>query len=375
MLINNIPRPGDSLAFKSLDCSSKIPFGNIYILEEEINSGSFGVVYQAHHSTYNTAEVLAVKVQDKIDADGENAIIREVSLLRKLRDVPNIIKLIDFYMDEDKMYIVQKLARGGDVLERLAKRETYTENDVRTLVRTLLTTIQSLHSRNIVHRDLKPENLLLEDEFDDTQILLCDFGYATFLPSIEEAGLSSFVGSSEYMAPEIVMGNKYREEVDMWSIGCILYMLLSGNLPFGDEDDSCLFDRILHSDYEFDNECWGNTSTNAKNLISNLLVVHQKERWTVSEALQSNWFTKSSASLLQKVNLRPSLVRMKSIRNFRQIAPIRLGKSMSLGCGIGNDESSSESDNVTFTVPTALFQPACVSNISLVRKERSNACL
>lgn len=369
MLINNVPRPGDSLAFESLDSSRDIPFGNIYILEEEINSGSFGVVYKAHHSTYNTEEMLAVKVQDKTDEGVGSTIIREVSLLRKLRDVPNIIKLIDFYMDEEKIYIVQKLARGGDVLERLMKRETYTENDVRKLVKTLLTTIQTLHSRKIVHRDLKPENLLLEDEFDDTQILLCDFGYATFLPSSEEVGLSSFVGSSEYMAPEIVMGNKYREEVDMWSIGCILYMLLSGNLPFGDEDDSCLFDRILQSDYEFDKKCWGNTSTNAKSLISNLLVVDQKERWTVSETLQSNWFTKSSASLLQEVNLRPSLERMEGIRSFGQNVPFCLGKSLSLGCGIGNDESSSES-----TVTTALFQPACVSNISLVRKERTSVC-
>jgi len=363
--MNDIPRPGDSLRIESLDSSSIIPFDNIYILEEEINSGSFGVVYKAHHSTYNTEEALAVKVQDKSDEDGENNIIHEILLLRNLRDVANVIKLIDFYMDEERIYIVQELAKGGDVLDRLVKRETYTEHDVRELVRTLLKTIQTLHSRNIVHRDLKPDNLLLKDEFDDTQILLCDFGYAAFLPSIDEDGLSSFVGSSPYMAPEIVVGKKYREEVDMWSVGCIIYMLLSGNSPFGDEDDSCLFDRILQSDYEFDDECWGNISANAKSLISNLLIVDQKERWTASKALQSNWFTKSSTSILREVNLRPSLVRMESIRSIRKIGSIRLSKNLYLGCGEGDDESSSESNDVTFTVPSALFKPACASNISL----------
>jgi len=272
-------------------------------------------------------------------------------------------------MDDERIYIVQELAKGGDVLDRLTKRETYTEHDVRELAFLLLKTMQTLHGRQIVHRDLKPENLLLKDELDDTQILLCDFGYATFLPpsepspepsSITSEGedgdyrsnyyLSSFVGSSPYMAPEIVVGKNYREEVDMWSVGCILYMLLSGNPPFGEEDDSFLFDRIQQSDYEFHHECWENITANAKCLISNLLTVDQKDRWTASKALQSNWFTNdesnnNNTTILQQVNLRPSLTRMENTRKTKSIRRTRSQNSQNLSLGKNNGEGNNNNGN------------------------------
>jgi len=317
-----ITQPGDSLAIEPLGSFSEASFYDVYELGEEINEGAFGVVYKALHlstkgtsinaiATTTTSTTFAVKVQDRECNDPEyDNMIREVSIMRDLLDVPNIIQLIDFYMDDEKMYVVQTFAKGGDVLDRLTNKENYCykENDARELIKNLLFIIQTLHKRNIIHRDLKPENLLLKDENNDTEIYLCDFGFTKMLP-LSKFGddgdndivhrnddnivgkLSTFVGTPAYVAPEIIEGKQYRGEVDMWSIGCIAYILLSGYLPFGDEtNNDLLYNDITESNYDFNDNCWINVSDDAKSFISNLLLNDQECRWTPSKAVQCNWF-------------------------------------------------------------------------------------
>jgi len=282
---------GDSLAIEPAGCL-KVPVDDVYAIGDKINAGAFSTVYKAYHLS-NPDVTFAVKVLYQDTEDDEAIVLREVSIMRDLKNVPNVIQLTDFYMYNRDMYIFQSYAEGGDVLDRLTEKMTYEEKAAREISRNLFTTIQSIHQRNIVHRDLKFENILLKDKNDDTQIMLCDFGCAIALP--EHGGLRTLCGTPAYTAPEIVLGQEYGKEVDMWSLGCIIYSLLSGSLPFGSDDiDECaLYERACKADYDFDEEVWDFVSGSVKNLISNLLHLDTNQRLTADQALGCTWITKS----------------------------------------------------------------------------------
>jgi len=154
-------------------------FDNLYRLDAKLRSGSFGTVYECEHVNY-PGQLYAVKIIDrsKLKPKDDKAVFTEVATLRELHTVDNVIKIIDFFVQPDKLYVVQMLARGGDVFDRLTQRSKYNEFDARNLAVTLVTTIAEIHKRGIVHRDLKPENLLLKEERNDTGILVADFGFA-----------------------------------------------------------------------------------------------------------------------------------------------------------------------------------------------------
>jgi serine/threonine protein kinase len=307
------PRPGATL---EKDASPELAFPNDYSLEEKLRSGSYGVVWTTRHNVSN--EEYAVKVIDrtklkkKKDDDG---VIREVSILKDLLDCENIVRLIDFYEEPETFYIVQVYAKGGDVFDRLAKRTSYTEKDARDLSMKLLQTMQILHERKLVHRDLKPENLLLKDAFDDSSILLADFGFATYVP---EDGLKTRCGTPAFVAPEILLGNRYNELVDMWSVGCLIFMLIGGYPPFQDESQAGLFRKIRGGDFTFHDCYWTNVSIHAKQLISKLLTVDPAFRLNAQDSMNTAWLQMGVAALsssdlsvsigeLQKFNARRTL--------------------------------------------------------------------
>jgi serine/threonine protein kinase len=146
--------------------------------------------------------------------------------------------------------------------------------------------MKELHKRKICHRDMKPENLLLSDKVDDTEILVADFGFAKYVP---EEGLKTRCGTPAFVAPEILVGNNYTEQVDMWSVGCLLFMLLGGYPPFQDESHRGLFRKIRAADFTFHEMYWDNVSLYAKQLISKLLTVDPAFRLDSDQALKTTW--------------------------------------------------------------------------------------
>jgi len=296
-----MPELGDSLKSKPLG-SCPYPIHDVYNIGEELNCGAFGVVCKANHKNVSSKEFFAVKIKDRHDQNDENDALHEVSMLLYLRSVPNIIGLIDFYMQDDKIYIFQNLAEGGDVLDRLTEKGTYSEIEVIQLANNVAQTVESLHKHFVVHRDLKPENLLLKNHFDDTQIWLCDFGDSKILP--ERGGLLTFCGTPSFAAPELVEGKEYREEVDMWSFGCVLYLLLCGYSAFGDADEepSIIYERSTQGDYDFNHDKWNDVSTAAKDVISNLLKVDRSRRWTASQTLRCDWLQVPQHKIKQNGN-------------------------------------------------------------------------
>jgi len=292
--------------------------GRSYILKEEINAGAFGIVYKAHCQDLNedsdeekqkTVAVKIIEVHDTYDKD--NALY-EAQIQRQLRSVPNVVHLFDFFVCDEKAYFVQELARGGDVLNRLLKKKRYQEKDAKKLATNLIMTIRALHYKEIVHRDLKPENLLLKDKNNDTKIMLCDFGdaykYSSEEKEQEDDKLYTICGTPAFMAPEIMRKDGYRgKEVDMWSIGCILYLLIGGYVPFG-YDQKIAFERSSKEEYEFNRSPWTTeTSSSAMNLISKLLKVDPADRLTASEALSCRWLSSSTMKIKKNTSSSPSL--------------------------------------------------------------------
>jgi len=272
----------------SPDAPKIFKFEDQYSLQQRIAKGSFGIVYVSKHK--ETGEEYAVKVIDreKLTSKDNDGVIREVTILKDCTDVLHIVRLVDFFSSPNIFYVVQVYAQGGDVFDRLANRTSYTEKDARDLAMHLLEAMQTLHSRRLAHRDLKPENLLLHSMLDDASILVADFGFAAYVP---DEGLKTRCGTPAFVAPEVVVQNcRYDEQVDMWSVGCLLYMLLGGYPPFQDKTHRGLFRKIRGADYCFHEAYWKNVSISAKQLISSLLTTDPKYRCTADMALRkSNW--------------------------------------------------------------------------------------
>jgi len=149
--------------------------------------------------------------------------------------------------------------------------------------------IQYLHESGIVHRDLKPENVLFRDRDNTDNVMVTDFGLAKIID--DETVLKTACGTPNYVAPEILLQKGYGRQVDVWSLGVILFILLCGYPPFYDESDPKLFELILKGKFSFDERFWGGISASAKNLITNMLQVDPVKRYDTYQVLSHSWIT------------------------------------------------------------------------------------
>jgi serine/threonine protein kinase len=294
-----------------------LQFEQYYTLGHHISKGSFGVVYVTIHN--KSKQKFAVKVIDrtKLTEKETASVRREVSILMDCRDVINVVQMVDFFISPQYFYVVQVYAAGGDVFERLAQRTSYTENDARNLAKHLIQAMEQLHTRRLAHRDLKPENLLLRDFLDDSSILVADFGFASYVP---DEGLKTRCGTPAFVGPEVLAPNcRYDERCDMWSVGCLLYMLIAGYPPFQDENHKGLFKKVRGADYVFHDTYWKNVSIPAKQLIVSLLTVDVRYRITARQALDTSVWLSLDENLLRAHDLTASLGEIKKFHERRSI--------------------------------------------------------
>jgi calcium/calmodulin-dependent protein kinase I len=236
------------------------------------------------------------------------AIYEEVAIMASLQH-PHIVPVLDFFEEKDCYFIIMELMSGGDLFDRIGTKKSYSEADARDLVNKMLKAVAICHQKNIAHCDMKPKNLLLVSEDDDSFIKLADFGFAARVH--QPKSLTKQCGTPFFVAPEILMRRPYDQQSDMWSVGCIVYLLLSGNLPFLGRSQKELFRKIISGKYEFREEIWSEISEDAKDLVKKLLVSDPDVRLSAKKALLHPWL-KVSTDRLSRTSLQSTSQRLKT---------------------------------------------------------------
>ncbi|KAH7283859.1 hypothetical protein KP509_34G027500 [Ceratopteris richardii] len=218
-------------------------------------------------------------------------IMSETCIMKRLSNstcsfVDWIVRLHDIIEDKDSIHLILELCRGGDLYERITENKRYTEVHAAFLMKSLLESIHFCHSMGIIHRDIKPENMLLVDKSETAPIKLADFVLA--LEFTKGQTFSGLAGSSYYMAPEIFQG-EYSEEVDIWSAGVIMYIVLSGVPPFWGPTEQRIYKAIQKGEVSFSSKLWDSISDEAKDLIIKMPHPDAKSRITVAEAMAHPW--------------------------------------------------------------------------------------
>lgn len=267
-------------------------FSEKYKLGRKIGQGASSIVYIATHR--KSLKQYAVKFCAKkgLAMGDYQAIQQEVSVLRELQH-ENVVELIDYFDQKDGCYIVTPLYTGGELFQELVKRECFREVDAKVLMKKLASAVAYMHSKNIVHRDLKPENILFQNSAT-TDIIIADFGFAKSAKGGIQQGTAC--GTPGYIAPEIVNGKPYGTEVDCWSLGVILYIILCGYPPFPGENHVVILRRVAAAKYDFNSKYWDQISDSAKDLVKSLLQVDTKARLTAEQILNHPWIVASDAS-------------------------------------------------------------------------------
>jgi len=269
-----------------------------YKLGRVLGQGSFATVRLATDKSDGSKWAIKVIKRQSLAPDDEAALATEISILERVQH-PNIIKLREVYDCPANMYLVMEIMTGGELFDRIVEKEHYSESEAAKALVEVVDAIMYCHDRGIVHRDLKPENLLYTSPREDAMLKLADFGLAQLIQPAEM--MHATCGTPSYVAPEVLSKDPkkgYGKEVDMWSIGVILYILLCGFPPFYDEDNAILFNAIRKGDFDFPTPYWDNVSSAAKDLVSKLLVVDPSHRLTAQQTLNHPWLKTASSERL-----------------------------------------------------------------------------
>ncbi|KAI6175070.1 Serine/threonine-protein kinase H1-like protein [Aphelenchoides bicaudatus] len=291
---------------------------NKYEVISPIGKGSFSCVMRVQH--LRTRQFYAMKtVSENPDI---NAVNNELAILSRVQH-PFVIKLEEVMRGAGHLFIFLEIADGGEMYDRIVSKGRYTETEARQALRMLLNGLAYLHSMKITHRDLKPENLLYSDSRPDARLLITDFGLAHQAKAPDEK-MTETCGTPEYIAPELLLRVPYTDRVDMWAVGVIAYILMSGIMPFDDDVRSRLYTHIITANYVYYPQYWSG-SEHAKLFVDSLLEVNPELRLTAIDALRHDWILgEQRVHLNVSIKARPasefnSMQRTKSTRSIRSV--------------------------------------------------------
>jgi len=259
-----------------------------YEIGETLGTGHFSKVKLGINR--KSGEKVAIKIIMKPTGSKIAMLKTEVDIMTRTEH-PNVVRLYKVHETQTVLYLVMELLTGGELFDRIVAKGHYSEASARELTVTLLNAVGYLHSMGIAHRDLKPENLLLTDSTEGAVVKITDFGLSKIF-SDDAAGevvMKTACGTPGYVAPEVLMHETYSSQVDLWSIGVIVYILLCGFPPFYGDNDAQMFRKIKAGTFKFLSPYWDPISQEAKDFVARLLVVDPKKRLTCEQALRHKW--------------------------------------------------------------------------------------
>lgn len=289
-----------------------------YFTKPPLGTGHFGTVYKCKHK--KTGNIRAIKriKKDNLNAKNIESLLKDVEILKTL-DHPNIIKVYEYFQDEAAIYIVTDLCSGGELFEHILKEKNFSEKKAAILMRQILSAISYCHDRKLVHCDLKPENIMFESLSSENTVKIIDFGNSSFCEGDQK--LSNRFGSVYYVAPE-VLKSSYNEKCDIWSLGVILYLILSGKPPFNGANDQLILKKVYDGKYSMDGPEWESISPEAKDLIKQMLTYDETKRVSAKKCLEHKWICetgKIDEKLINQPLNRRSLRNLKSFRAESQL--------------------------------------------------------
>lgn len=285
-----------------------------YFMKPPLGAGLFGTVYKARDR--QTGHIRAIKKirKDHAKAKDLQELLRDVDILKKLNH-PNIIKVYEFYQDSGNFYIVTDFCGGGELFDRILQEKNFNENRAAEMMKYIISAIAYCHSQKLVHCDLKPENILLESQnYDETLIKIIDFGNSSFCKPGEM--LHSKFGSVYYVAPE-VLKSRYNEKCDVWSLGVILFLLLSGKPPFNGATDQQILKNVYKGEFSMNGPEWESISSEAKDLITRMLTLDIEKRISAAEALDHPWFQNNTKEKKLRLDLPIGRRSLRNLKDFR----------------------------------------------------------
>jgi len=274
-----------------------------YTIGEVLGKGKFGLVKKAKNK--EDGKVYACKtifkfehedkdhtttgMQDILDVED---VRKEVMIMKHLEGIDGVVHLRDTFEDKEKVHLVLELCTGGDLFDRVQQEVPYTEKKAAEMIRAVLVALSKMHQMGGIHREIKPENFLIDE---NGAIKFADFGLSTFFKKGQF--FNEHLGSPNYMAPEVCgmrtapqsrYVTKYNEKADIWSIGCVLYILLSGLPPFWGPQDQ-VYRQIRFEPVDYETDPWGSISEGAKRCCMAMLERDIKKRTTAEEILRDPW--------------------------------------------------------------------------------------
>jgi len=235
----------------------------------------------------------AMKIIKKNEMKSPDVVHKEVTILKTVGNHPNIVELIDVQEDRKHCYLIMEMCPGGDLFSKIVEEGNYSEKQARKACKQLAEALIWIHKKGVTHRDLKPENILLASDSLESDIKVADFGLSKLMKENQEI-MKTVCGTWAYCAPEVLEKIPYTQEVDCWTLGVLMFILLSGYHPFdvfGDLNEPELMDKIKDCSYDFDDPVWEDVSQEAKDLITALLHTDPKKRMTLQKYLASRWIT------------------------------------------------------------------------------------
>ena len=254
-----------------------------------LGEGSFSIVYEAQNRITDIMRAMKIIKKDKQNSDDDKEIINEINILKTM-DHPNIVKIFEFYSNEQSYSIIMEYCKGGKLFTEIRNLAPFDENYTAYVMYQIFSAINYCHQMNIIHRDLKPENILIVNRNKTNNypnIKICDFGMSKV---VEKNSLQNkMLGSIHYIAPEVIK-KKYNEKCDIWSCGVIMYVLLSKRPPFGGEYYDEILEKIEEGTYDLESAPFDKLSKNCLDLLQKLLCKDINERISAQEALEHPWF-------------------------------------------------------------------------------------